>query len=277
MRLYLYTFLLLVCFVMPVEAQNLPRPDHIVVVFEENKAFAQIIGNPAAPYINGLSRRGTLFTQSFGITHPSQPNYLALFSGTLQGVSNDACPLTLSGENLASALMEKGLSFVSYADSLPKAGFDGCNYGAYARKHNPVANWKEQQILTQPFDAFPKDYRKLPTVAFVIPDLNNDMHDGSIERGDAWLEKNIEAYAQWAMKHNSLLIVTWDEDNGTAKNRIATIWVGPMVKPGESAQLINHYNVLRTIEEMLGLTYLGDSAKVESITGVWQKVGRNGQ
>ena len=97
------------------------------------------------------------------------------------------------------------------------------------------------------------------------------MHDGSIAQGDLWLAKNIESYSKWAMMHNSLLIVTWDEDDGLANNRIATIFIGAMVKPGRSAQRINHYSILRSIEEMMGLAYLGESAKAQSITGIWRE------
>lgn len=250
-------------------AQSLPRPDHIVIVVEENKSFAQIIGNPAAPYINELAGRGALFTQSYGVTHPSQPNYLALFSGTTRGITSNACPLELKGPNLASVLMEKGLGFASYSESMPEPGYEGCIYGAYMRKHNPAANWKELAASNLPFSAFPQDYSKLPAVALVVPDQRNDMHDGSVAQGDAWLARNIEPYARWAMAHNSLLIVTWDEDDGSAGNRVATLFVGPMVKPGRSTQRINHYNVLRTIEEMLGLSYAGESAQARPITGVW--------
>ncbi|HEX5363439.1 MAG TPA: alkaline phosphatase family protein [Gallionella sp.] len=251
-----------------------PRPDHIVIVVEENKSYSQIIGNPVAPYVNELSRRGVLFTQSYGVTHPSQPNYLALFSGSTRGIGSNACPLELHGENLASALIDKGLSFVSYAESLPQPGFAGCIYGAYYRKHNPVANWTEHAALNQPFSALPQDYAQLPTVALVVPDQRNDMHDGSIAQGDDWLARNIEPYAQWAMTHNSLLIVTWDEDDGWSNNRVATIMVGPMVKPGSSAQRINHYTLLRMIGEMYGLPYLGESAHEKSIAGVWQVRGK---
>ena len=121
----------------------LPRPDHIVIVVEENRGYSKIIGNPDAPYINAFAQRGVLFTNSYGVTHPSQPNYLALFSGTTRGISSNACPLELKGENLGGALIEKGFSFVSYSESLPEAGYEGCMYGAYMRKHNPTANWKE--------------------------------------------------------------------------------------------------------------------------------------
>ena len=253
---------------------SLPRPDHIVIVVEENKSYSQIIGNPDAPYINALAQRGVLFTNSYGVTHPSQPNYLALFSGTTRGISSNACPLELKGENLGSALIAQGLSFVSYSESLPEAGYQGCMYGDYMRKHNPAANWKELTAFNQPFTVFPQDFSKLPTVSLVVPDQRNDMHDGSIEEGDAWLAQHIERYAQWAMTHNSLLIVTWDEDNGKEGNRIATIFVGEMVKTGKSARRINHYTLLRTISKMYGLPVLGESKDQKAITGVWKKAGK---
>jgi len=261
--------LLLAWYIAPAVAQPLPRPDHIVIVVEENKTFAQIIGNPNASYINALAKRGALLTQSYGVSHPSQPNYLALFSGSTQGSSSNACPLELNGANLASTLIEKGRSFTSYAESMPKAGFEGCVYGMYFRKHNPVANWKELAALNQPFSAFPQDFEKLPTVALVIPDHNNDMHNGSVAQGDAWLEKNTERYVQWAAAHNSLLIVTWDEDDSSEDNHVATLFIGPMVKPGNSTQHINHYNILRTIEEMFDLPYLGGNAHINPVTGIW--------
>lgn len=249
-------------------AAPLPRPDHVVIVIEENRAFRDIIGNSQAPYINSLAKRGMLLTQSYGVTHPSQPNYLALFAGTTFGISSDVCPLDLSGDNLASALLAKKYTFAIYSEGLPKAGADDCVYGAYRRKHNPVADWPGLAANNLPFRAFPPDFARLPTVALVVPDQRNDMHDDSIAQGDAWLAQNIEAYASWAQQHNSLLVVTWDEDDGSENNRIATIFVGAMVKRGRSAQRIDHYSVLRTIEEMYGLPYLNESAQAKPIRGI---------
>jgi hypothetical protein len=262
--------LLLLCVALQVQAADLPRPDHIVIVIEENKSYSQIIGNPDAPYINALAQRGALFTNSHGITHPSQPNYLALFTGSTRGIRSNTCPLDLSGDNLASFLATKGLSFISYSESLPRAGYEGCRYGSYMRKHNPVANWQELAALNQPLTVWSQDFAKLPDVSWVVPDQRNDMHDGSIAQGDSWLQQNIEDYAQWAMKNNSLLIVTFDEDNGSEGNRVVTLFVGPMVKPGQYAQRIDHYNVLRTILQMHGLPGMNESAKADSITGVWR-------
>jgi phospholipase C len=251
-------------------AGTLPRPDHVVVVIEENKAYAQIIGNHDAPYINGLAARGMLLTRSYGVTHPSQPNYLALFSGSTRRITSDGCPLELEGDNLALVLRRAGLSFAVYSESLPAAGSAECVYGGYRRKHNPAADWAGLAAVNLPFTAFPRDFTQLPTVSWVIPDQRNDMHDGSIAQGDAWLRENLDAYANWAMRHNSLLIVTWDEDNGSADNHIATILIGQMVKPGSSAQRVSHYHVLRTIEQMYRLPYLNESTRAGPIVGVWR-------
>lgn len=265
-------FALLLLLLAPLaHAERLPKPDHIVIVIEENKSFEQIIGNPDAPYINSLVPRGRLFENSHGVTHPSQPNYLALFSGTTHGIGSNVCPLNLSSPNLASALIDRGLSFISYAESLPSAGAEDCVYGAYRRKHNPVANWKTLAALNQPFSAFPQDFGKLPTVALIIPDQLNDMHDGSIGRADDWLKQNLDAYVRWAASHNSLLIVTWDEDNGEMGNRVATLFVGPMVRPGRSRQAIDHYTLLRTLSDMYGLPRLGESAQARPILDGWDK------
>lgn len=251
--------------------QSLPRPDHIVIVMEENRSYSQIIGNPDAPYINALAKRGALFTQSYGVTHPSQPNYLALFAGSTQGVSSNECPLKLSGENLASTLIQRKLSFTTYAESMPEAGYQGCSHGAYKRKHNPAANWPELSAYSLPYSRFPQDYAQLPTVALVVPDQLGDMHDGSIAEGDRWLAQEIEPYARWALTHNSLLIVTWDEDDGSGDNRVATIMLGAMVKPGQSSQRINHYTLLRTLSQMYGLPVLGESRQEKVISGIWRK------
>src|SRR5215475_3754205 len=104
---------------IPVDIVGVTPPDHIVIVIEENHSFSSIIGSSQAPYINGLANQGALFTQSFAVTHPSQPNYLALFSGSTQGITNDSCPHTFAGDNLGHQLIAAGLTFAGYSESLP--------------------------------------------------------------------------------------------------------------------------------------------------------------
>jgi len=258
-----------------VHAERLPRPDHVVVVIEENRGYAQIMDKLRSDsYIHSLAKRGVLLTQSYGVTHPSQPNYLALFSGSMQGVSGNACPNTFNSDNLATALLDAGFSFASFAESLPEAGDMICMSGAYQRKHNPVANWQGTLLraeVNQHFADFPQDFAKLPTVSLVIPDQDHNMHDGGFSAADDWLRTHIAPYVDWAFKHNSLLILTWDEDNYLEGNHIVTILVGPMVKAGECDQRINHYNVLRTLLDFYGLPAFGECRNADAIKNIWQK------
>jgi len=250
-------------------AQNaVPRPDHVVIVIEENKTFERIIGSTAAPYINSLAERGALFTSSFAIRHPSQPNYLALFCGSTHGVGDDSCPHTFATANLGSELFEAGLTFRGYSESMPSPGYKGCETGNYARKHTPWVNFTNVPAdANLPFTSFPTNFNDLPTVSMVVPNLNNDMHDGPISLGDSWLREHLEPYLQWAASNNSLFILTWDEGGGD--NRIVTIFVGPMVRPGEYCERINHYNTLRTLLEMYGLATIDKTATADPITSAW--------
>ncbi|MDE2234602.1 MAG: acid phosphatase [Gammaproteobacteria bacterium] len=247
------------------------RIQHVVVVIEENKSFSTIIGNPNADYINQLAHQGMLFTNAHGVMHPSQPNYIALFSGSTLGVEDDACPRNLSGPNLASELLAGKLTFAIYSEDLPETGYPGCSasHGLYQRKHNMVADWQDagqSPSLDRPFKEFPENYARLPSVAFVVPDMLHDMHDGTIAEGDIWLRVHLGRYARWAGSHHSLLIITWDEsDARSASNRIPLIIVGAGIKTGRDAQYVNHYGVLRLIEDLYQLKPLGLSAAAEPI------------
>jgi hypothetical protein len=259
---------------------TLPKPDHIVIVILENHGYSQIIGSSSAPYINALAKDvyAANFTNSYAITHPSQPNYLDFYSGRNQGVIDDNNPANdpFTTVNLGRQLINASKSFTTYSEDLPSVGYNGDSYGAYRRKHNPAANWMgtgTNQIpasTNQPLTEFPTDYTKLPTVSLVVPNQNNDMHDGSISTGDAWLKSHLNGYIQWAKTHNSLFILTFDEDDGSIDNHITTIFCGSMVKKGTYTSRINHYNVLRTIENMYKLSYAGNAANVTTITYCWK-------
>ncbi len=255
----------------PASSATVPAPDHIVLVMMENHSYSDIIGNRAAPFINGLARHGTLFTRSFAVTHPSEPNYLALFSGTTHGISDDSCPHTFTAPNLAADLAAASRSFTGYAESLPVGGSPICVSGEYARKHVPWVNFANVPAsASQPMSRFPgSNPAALPTVSWVIPNLCDDMHDCSVSTGDSWLRDHLGGYAHWAMTHHSLLIVTWDEDDGSAANHIATIFVGQVVKPGTYGRRITHYNVLATMEAAYHLSRDGHAATSGPITGVW--------
>jgi phosphatidylinositol-3-phosphatase len=251
----------------------IPRPAHVVIVVMENHAYGSIIGNPDAGYISKLARQGALLTRSYGVTHPSEPNYLALFSGSTQGVTSDACPVTRHGPNLAADLIAAGLTFRGYSEGLPAPGSQTCSAGDYARKHVPWTDFTNvPRSASQPFRQFAATpFAKLPDVSFVIPDLCHDMHDCPVATGDAWLRTHLRPYANWAMNHASLLIVTWDEDDGSASNHVPTIVVGQQVRPGRYGKPVDHYNVLRTIEQAFGLPVRGEAARHYPITFIWKR------
>lgn len=247
-----------------------PRFDHVVVVLEENHSFDDIIGSSSAPYLNSLAGQGALFTESFAITHPSQPNYVALFSGSTQGLTDDSCPHTFTADNLGSELRTAGLSFSGYSESMPSDGFTGCTSGEYARKHSPWIDFSDLPASTNlRFSRFPTNFGTLPTLSFVLPNLADDMHDGTVSAGDTWLRSHLDAYARWARTHDSLLVVTWDEDDKSQHNQIPTLFVGAHVTPGRYPERITHYSVLRTLEDAYGLGHLGNSASTKPITDVW--------
>jgi phosphatidylinositol-3-phosphatase len=250
---------------------GVPQPAHVVVVVMENHSYSEIIGSSSAPYINSLANGGAKFTQSFAVTHPSEPNYLALFSGSTQGLTNDSCPHTYSSNNLGQQLISASRTFIGYSESMPSDGYTGCTSGQYARKHNPWVNFTNVPSSSNlRFSRFPTNYGTLPSVSFVVPNLCNDMHDCSISTGDTWLKNNIDGYAQWAKANNSLLILTFDEDDHSQSNQIPTVFFGQHVKVGNYSEHITHYNVLRTIEDAFGLPCVANSCSATPITDTWQ-------
>ena len=116
---------------------------------------------------------------------------------------------------------------------------------------------------------FPRDYHKLPTVSFVSPNMCQGMHDCSIRSGDCWMKKHFDRYAQWAPRQNSWLIVTFDENAGGRVKPIFTIIVGAEVRPGVYAERLNHYRLLRTIEEAYGLPPLGRTKATRPLSTIW--------
>jgi hypothetical protein len=299
------------------QAGPLPRYDHLIVIFEENKDYGQVIGSQDAPYINRTllgTYGGVNFTNMFAEHHPSQPNYLVFFSGSNQGVTDDdqhnlpgsQPPGPFTTPNLGASLLAKGYSFKGYAESMPSVGFTGASYTyapgqrQYVLKHCPWVNWQQfgtarqanaiPANLSVPFvtpDAnpgtlpssfyFPTDYARLPTLSLVIPNAQHEMDRGSVHDGDKWLQTYMDGYVRWARGHNSLLIVTWDEDgkDRQAKDQwIPTIMVGAHLKPGPSGKAINHYNLLRTVEDMYGLPCCSDADRAATpITDVFSLSG----
>src|SRR6266568_3733829 len=227
-------------------------PTHIVVVTLENEDFSAIVGNPGAPYLNQLISEGMLFTNYYGLAHPSQPNYIGLFSGSLQGVTTNVVPseFPASVPTLASALAAKGYTFGGYAETTADP------------ERKPWLDFANSAADAYNFSAFPTTaagFASLPTVSYVTPNDADNMTPTSDNGG------GVAAGAAWAQANNSLLIVTYDENNTnpavTYPNHVATIVVGAGVPAGVTNDSpANHYSLLSTIESLYGLTPVGVSA-----------------
>jgi hypothetical protein len=274
-----YCFLLFVFTIHALSAQ-LPKPDHIVMVIFENRSYTYLKDNVVkAPFINSLlaDSHTALFTQSYAITNPSQPNYLVLYSGSKQGVTTDEVPgnLPFNTCNLGASLLGKGYTISGYCEDLPSVGYLGTVSGGYVKRHNPIAYWQGSGPNQTPpginkrFADFPSDYNTLPDVSFVIPNLYNNMHSGSTNAGDDWFRDHLKAYMDWAKTNNSLLILTFDEDDEKSNNHILTFFYGPMVKGGAYSERIDHYSVLRMLEDIYGLGHCGNSANAAPVDYVW--------
>jgi hypothetical protein len=270
-------------------AADLPVYDHIVIIVEENKDYEQIIGNKNASYINDVLRKeGAILTKCYAEEHHSEGNYFWLFSGSNQRVGFiDSVPgRDFATSNLGEELIRAGRSFKGYSEGLPEIGSLVTEQRLYARKHAPWVSFSnvprgktvaDSSHLRFPED-FPSDYNLLPTVSFVIPNLVHDMHNGStpsgILAGDKWLREHIDGYYNWAKQHNSLLILTFDENSQSPlmggvtdpadkdpkkSNRIVTILAGAHIKHGEYSEGkgVTHVNVLRTLEAMYKLNRSG--------------------
>jgi acid phosphatase len=117
--------------------------------------------------------------------------------------------------------------------------------------------------------AFPTDVTRLPRVSFVIPNLQHDMHDGTVAQADSWLHSHLAGYVTWARTHNSLLILTWDEDDNTPTNHIPGVLAGAHLQAGHYAGRVDQYTMLRTIEAACGLGAIGTAAQRAPISGIW--------
>lgn len=297
MKIKILIIALISIFSASMYSQTVPTPDHVVILMLENQGYGDIIGSSNAPYINSLANdpSNAVFTQSFALTHPSQPNYIMLYSGNNQGITNDdnITNSPFSTPNLGAALLSNGHTFTGYSEDLPSMGSLAYYSANYGRKHAPWANWqgtgtnRVPASVNQPYSSFPTSstFSTLPTVSFVIPNLNNDMHNPTnnpstaISNGDNWIQNNLANYISWAKSNNSLLIITFDEDRGTisggqqtTSNRITTLFIGEMVQGGNYSTHIDHYNVLRTIEDMYSLSYCGNSATSSPITNCWKSI-----
>jgi hypothetical protein len=251
-------------------AARLPQSpgSHVVVIVMENAEYGEVIGDPAAPYVNALARRYGLATQSYAITHPSLPNYLALTGGATFGVSSDCTGCHVSAVNIVDQLERARISWGAFLENSPTPCFRGAGSGGYAKKHNPFIYYDD--IAGSParcgklagFARLASDLRsgRLPTYTWISPNLCDDGHDCGVAAGDRFLGRTVPALLRELGPHG-FLVITWDEGSSdrrccgvAAGGQIATILAGPdVLAGGRERRPVDHYGVLATIEQALGL------------------------
>lgn len=230
----------------------------------ENHGLDQINGSPDAPYLNSLAGECGLATNYSGVSHPSLPNYIALTSGSTQGIDDDTGH-PVNGPSLFGLL---GTGWRSLEESMP-ANCDHHSGGEYALKHNPAAFYTPVAAQCAAQDvplANPPDVSARFT--FITPNLCDDMHDCSTRTGDTWLSREVPMILSGAEYRAgaTALFITWDEnDSGGAL--VPCYVIAPSVAPGtRSSAPFDHYALLRTTEDMLGLgPLLGRAATAPSM------------
>jgi hypothetical protein len=243
-------------------------PAHVMVIVEENRNRGEVIGASNMPYFNSLASRYGNTTAWDSVSHPSLPNYLALISGSTQGVSDDECGHSFPGvPTIGSELSLAGIGWKAYLEGLPQPGSEVCTSGEYAKKHNPFAYFPSSNGLhVVPASEFAKDLSAgtLPAFVFYVPNLINDGHDAGNEVVDQYLEGLIPGVlaSRWYAE-NGTIIVTWDEDEGEGK--IATV----VLHGAGGGKVINtagnHYGTLATIEDLYGVPRLGKALTASTL------------
>jgi hypothetical protein len=259
-------------------AAPVPSFDHVVVIVFENKESTRVLGNRAAPTFNAYGRRYARLTRYYGVTHPSLPNYLALVSGSTQGITTNCTDCVIDATSLADTIEASGRTWKTYAEGLPAPGFLGPFKGRYAKKHNPFAYFRgiaedpARRARIMPLSQLGRDVRAgaLPSFSLVVPDLCHSMHDCSVAVGDTWLRSQIGKFLKLT---NTVVFVVFDEGSTTVRGggHTAALALGKAVRSGSRFTAVTgHYGILRTIEQAWGLPLLGHSAHVAPITGIWR-------
>lgn len=245
---------------------------HVVVVVMENKEQGRVLGARRAPFLTRLARRSGVAAESFGVRHPSLPNYIALVSGSTQGITDDCTGCTANARNIADQLEAAHRTWRAYLEGLPRACARPASAGRYAKKHDPfayddgIAASPARCRQRVPLRRLAGDIRddRLPDFAFIAPDLCDDTHDCSVGTGDRFLSRLVPAVLS-ALGPHGFLVVTYDEGDsdrgccgGSHGGRIATVVAGPDVRPGaRMTRAIDHYGVLGSIEDAFGVPPLG--------------------
>jgi phosphatidylinositol-3-phosphatase len=256
---------LLVAGIVSSGANARPRPvphlQHIVLVVFENHERPSIIGSADAPTFTALAVRYAQATRYHAVAHPSLPNYFALVSGSTHGVTDDCTACPQRGPTLGSQLTQAGKSWGAFAEGYPSSP-------RFAKKHVPFLYFSGDARYVHPLGDLRKSH--LPAFSFVVPDRCHDMHDCSVGTGDRWLAQFIRPLLRL---RRTVVFIVFDEGttNAGGGGGVPMIAAGTSVRRhSQYVQPADHYSLLRTIEDALGLPPLGNAARVAPLTGIWQ-------
>jgi phosphatidylinositol-3-phosphatase len=248
----------------------LPVAKHVILVVEENHSFDAVVSEGGMPYLKSLAEQGTLMTNYYADHHPSIGNYFTMTTG--QTIStDDGYRGSVSAENLISQIAAAGKTWKCYGDSLPDVGYVGGNKRPYVKKHFPAAyfdnvrNDAKQRANLVPVEQFSIDlYSRegLPAFSMVVPNLDHDAHDGTLQEADDWLKEHIAPLiSNPQFQDDGVLIITFDEsfksDPDHGGGHISTVLIGPLVKEHFlDPTFYQHESLFATLEELMGLQRL---------------------
>lgn len=241
------------------------RITHVVWILLENDGYS-VIGSPSAPYLNALATQCGLATNDDAVSHPSLPNYIALTSGSTQGITDDADPSShpLNVPNIFSEL--KG-NWRALAESMPST-CDRVTSGSYAARHNPAVYYTNLPTCSRDDLPLTLPLNLSAAFTFITPNICNDMHNCPVSTGDAWLKSHVpQILSSPQYRAGSLaLFITFDENNLASTNQIPTIVVAPSVPKGlRVGTSFTHFSLLRTTEALLHLPLLGSARSANSM------------
>jgi phosphatidylinositol-3-phosphatase len=240
---------------------------HVFLLVEENHSYSEVIGNSTMPYLNSLASMYGLATQYYADFHPSIADYFTLTAG--QPITlDDTYSGTVTGDNVVRELNTAGKSWKAYAESLPQPGYLGGDVSLYMKHHNPFVYFSDvvqqpgQAGKVVPFTQFTSDLGsgQLPNFSFIVPNILDDAHTGSLNQADSWLQQNIDPLIKSAaFQQDGLLIITFDEgdisDFSHGGGRVATVVISAKAKKKfQSTTLYQHQSTLRLILQALGIS-----------------------
>jgi phosphatidylinositol-3-phosphatase len=230
----------------------------VFLIVMENKSPDEALGGS---FTASLAARYGVAGNYRAVAHPSVPNYLALTSGQTWGVTDDSYH-ALPRQDLGSQLTSAGVAWRAYMEGMTAGCLD--SPVPYDPGHNPFAFYGGAcPANVVPLTSLDADLNgNTPRFSWITPDMCHDEHSCAVQVGDAWLRQEVgKIMASNAWSSNGVLIITWDEDDGSQDNRVLTLVVAPHRTHEVSSRPYTHYSLLASVEDLLGVGRLANAAQ----------------